>query len=45
MDTVAALYSKLGDKGKTKSWVKKAVARAKKEGVDSSETLEYLKAK
>ena len=45
MDTVAALYSKLGDKRKTKLWVNKAVAQAKKEGVDASETLEYLKAK
>jgi thiol-disulfide isomerase/thioredoxin len=42
MDTLAALYSKLGKKGKTKKYVNKAIELAKATGEDYSETQKLL---
>lgn len=42
MDTLAALYSKLGKKGKTKKYVNKAIELAKASGEDYSETQKLL---
>lgn len=41
-DTVAALYYKLGEKKNAMKYAKKAIALAKKEGEDASETQELM---